>query len=126
MGALVCISPAESHYDESIFKDPYTFNPERWLSTDYWATRAREMSFVQWYLIFLFFYVNKRGFLRHRCYGEKWAQQFDKVCWARLFSRFEVSAVEGQELIAPLWGSGFGTSFPVNDEIFWIKIRAKA
>lgn len=47
-GALVCISPAESHHDETIFDDPYAFKPERWLSTDYWATRAREMSFVQW------------------------------------------------------------------------------
>ena len=67
-----------------------------------------------------------RGFLRHRCYGEKWAQQFDKVCWARLFSRFDVTATDGQQLLEPLWGSGFGTSYPVNDEKFWMKVRPKS
>jgi hypothetical protein len=72
------------------------------------------MAFVQW------------GFLRHRCYGEKWAQQFDKVVWARMLSRYDVtSAIDKQPVPTPLWGSGFGTSFPVDGQQYWIKIRPR-
>ncbi|KAJ3077884.1 hypothetical protein HK102_004901 [Quaeritorhiza haematococci] len=113
-GELVCISPAESHHDESVFEDPYTYKPERWLDNDYWATRSRAMAFVQW------------GFLKHRCYGEKFAQQFDKTVWARLFSRYTVeSADPKQKVPEQRWGSGFGTSSPVEGETYYVTVRKR-
>jgi len=112
-GALLCISPAESHHDEKVFEDPYTYKPSRWLNDDLCSVN-KDMSFVQW------------GYLRHRCYGEKFAQQFDKVAWARIMSRCEiVSAIDGQEVPQPLWGSGFGTCSAKDNAPFMVKIRKR-
>ncbi|KAJ3221783.1 hypothetical protein HK099_003116 [Clydaea vesicula] len=113
-GELICISPAEEHHDEKIFENPFEYKPERWLDQEYWAKRSREMAYVQW------------GFLRHRCYGEKFAQQFDKVAWARILTKC-VLTVENSDQKIPecLWGSGFGTSFPKDDKPYFIKIKKR-
>lgn len=73
------------------------------------------MSYVQW------------GYLRHRCYGEKFAQQFDKVAWARIITKCHVeNAIDGQKVPEPLWGSGFGTSFPLDNAPYMVRIRLRA
>ncbi|KAL3898770.1 MAG: hypothetical protein SGCHY_002516 [Lobulomycetales sp.] len=114
-GALICISPAESHHNEEIFEDAYTYTPDRWLAPQYGATRVKDMSYVQW------------GYLRHRCYGEKFAQQFDKVAWARIITKCHVeNAIDGQKVPEPLWGSGFGTSFPLDNAPYMVRIRLRA
>lgn len=71
------------------------------------------MQFVQW------------GFLKGRCYGEKFAQQFDKVSWARIISKFKMEAACEQKFPEPLWGSGFGTSFAKDNQPYWVKVSPR-
>ncbi len=111
-GSIGCISPAESHHDDTIFEDPYTYKSDRWLSNEYWAKRSRDMAFVQWW------------FLRHRCYGGKWAQQFDKVVWARLFTKWSV-LYPTKKAATPLWGSALGTYFPVDGQKYYIRLEKR-
>lgn len=72
------------------------------------------MEYVQW------------GFLRHRCFGEKFAQQFDKYVWARVLSKCNIkSAIEGQIFPEPLYGSGFGTAMPMEGVKYYVSIEKK-
>jgi cytochrome P450 len=98
-----------------VFEEPYSWMPERWLEEGYGQSRAKDMSYVQW------------GYLRHRCYGEKFAQQFDKVAWARIISACRVQSAGGVEQVVPkpLWGSGFGTSFPEGNVPYWVSISKR-
>ncbi|KAJ3124585.1 hypothetical protein HK098_000981 [Nowakowskiella sp. JEL0407] len=114
-GELLCISPAEIHHDPQYFEDPWVYKPERWLEPDYFASRNRDTIFTMW------------GFLRHRCYGEKFANLFDKVMWVRLLSKYEISLADNEKKTAPPrpdW-KPFGTSFPREGDHFYVKISKR-
>ncbi|KAJ1552221.1 hypothetical protein HK096_000968 [Nowakowskiella sp. JEL0078] len=114
-GELLCISPAEIHHDPQYFEDPFKFKPERWMDPEYFTSRNKDMSFIMW------------GFLRHRCYGEKFANLFDKVMWTRLLTKYEITLAANEKRTSPPppdW-KPFGTSFPREGEHFYVKIAKR-
>ena len=63
-------------FDETLFENPYTFDPMRW--QDKKLEKAK----------FLF------GHGAHRCKGEQFALTTLKTCWYILLSEYEVELVE--------------------------------
>jgi sterol 14-demethylase len=80
-GSLAMVSPAVSHRLPEIFRDPGTYDPDRF-------GPGREENRKHNYTLIGF------GGGRHRCIGLTFAQQQVKVIWSVLLQRFELNLVK--------------------------------
>jgi sterol 14alpha-demethylase len=80
-GSLAMVSPAVSHRLADVFKDPETFDPDRY-------GPGREEDKKTLYTLIGF------GGGKHRCMGMVFAYQQIKVIWAKILHRFELELVE--------------------------------
>ena len=80
-GGLLMVSPAVSHRLPEVFRDPGTYDPDRFAP-------GREEDRKSSYTLIGF------GGGRHRCIGLTFAQQQVKVIWSVLLQRFEMELVK--------------------------------
>jgi sterol 14-demethylase len=84
-GGLLMVSPAVSHRLPEVFRDPASYDPDRF-------GPGREEDRKSSYTLIGF------GGGRHRCIGLTFAQQQVKVIWSVLLQRFEMELVQADHL----------------------------
>lgn len=84
-GGLLMVSPAVSHRLPEVFRDPGSYDPDRFAP-------GREEDRKSSYTLIGF------GGGRHRCIGLTFAQQQVKVIWSVLLQRFEMELVQSDHL----------------------------
>lgn len=82
-GALAMVSPAVSHRMDSVFAEPERFDPDRF-GPGREEDRRTPNSLIGF------------GGGKHRCLGLAFAHQQIKVIWARLLTRFDIAAIDGE------------------------------
>jgi cytochrome P450 len=95
---MIAVSPFTVHRDESVYKEPSRFNPERFSKP-----ALEERNAIRQYIPF--------GAGRHACQGQRLVTLVLRIEWSTLFKDYEVSIVDKQ-LPQPQYFGALGTPLP--------------